>query len=157
MNVVLLSEIAVITKNAQASGKTVIATNGCFDILHVGHLRYLQKSKAMGDLLVVGVNSDSSVKQLKGKDRPINSEDDRAELLAALEPVDYVVIFDELDASNFLREVKPDIYTKGGDYKPTKLPEYSTIVEELGAKIEIIDLVEGKSTTATVTKLTTNG
>jgi glycerol-3-phosphate cytidylyltransferase len=152
MNVVLFSQIVSIIKNAKASGKKVIATNGCFDILHVGHLRYLQQSKALGDLLVVGVNSDTSVRSLKGKDRPINSENDRAELLAALEPVNYVVIFDELDASNFLREVKPDVYTKGGDYEPTKLPEYST-TQEIGAKIEIIDLVEGKSTTGLVARI----
>ena len=156
MNVVLLADISAIIKNAKASGKKIIATNGCFDILHLGHLHNLEASKAMGDLLVVGVNSDSSVKKLKGKDRPINSENDRAELLAALKPVDYVVIFNELDASNFLRAVQPDIYTKGGDYKPVDLPEYST-VQEIEAKIEIIDLVEGKSTTAMVSKFATNG
>ncbi len=156
MTLVLLSNISVIAKEAKASGKRIIATNGCFDILHVGHLRYLEQSKALGDLLIVGINSDSSVRKLKGKDRPINSESDRAELLAALKPVDYVVIFDELDASNFLREVKPDTYTKGGDYNPSDLPEYSA-VQEIGAKIEIIDLVEGKSTTAMVSKLATNG
>ena len=156
MNVVLLSEIAAMMKKARTSGQKIIATNGCFDILHVGHLRYLEASKALGDLLVVGINSDSSVKRLKGESRPINPEHDRAELLASLKPVDYVVIFDELDAVNFLKEVKPDVYTKGGDYNPENLPEYST-VQEIGAKIEIIDLVEGKSTTAMVSKFATNG
>jgi len=152
MTVVLLSEISSIVKNAKASAKTIVATNGCFDILHIGHLSYLSESKALGDILVVGVNSDASVRQLKGSGRPINSEQDRAELLAALKPVDYVVIFEELDASNFLREVKPDVYTKGGDYHPTELPEYST-TQEIGAKIEIINLVEGKSTSALVDRI----
>ncbi len=156
MTVVLASNISVIVKEAKAAGKKIIATNGCFDILHVGHLHYLEESKALGDLLVVGLNSDSSVKKLKGNDRPINPQNDRAELLAALKPVDYVVIFDEIDAVNFLREVKPDVYTKGGDYNPLDLPEYSA-VQEIGARIEIISLVEGKSTTAVITKLATNG
>ncbi len=156
MTLVLLHNLSVIVKEAKASGKKIIATNGCFDILHIGHLRYLEQSKALGDMLVVGINSDASVKKLKGKDRPINPENDRAELLAALKPVDYVVIFDELDAINFLREVKPDVYTKGGDYNPANLPEYA-VVQEIGARIEIIDLVEGKSTTAMLSKLATNG
>ena len=114
-------------KKLQAQGKKIVATNGCFDILHVGHLRYLEASKALGDVLVVGLNSDKSVKRLKGESRPINNQDDRAEMLLALKPVDFVVIFDEDTAEEFLKSIKPSIYTKGGDYSPSELekwPEY---------------------------------
>ncbi len=134
------------------TGQKVVATNGCFDVLHVGHLRYLKESKKLGDLLVVGLNSDKSVKALKGESRPINSESDRAELLSALEPVDYVVIFDEIDASNFLKVVKPSIYSKGGDYQAENLPEYPTALE-LGTKIVFVDLIPGKSSSNTIDKL----
>lgn len=143
-NIISANQVAELGSSLRAQGKTIVATNGCFDILHIGHLRYLEASKKFGDVLVVGINSDASVKQLKGSDRPINPEQDRAELLAALKPVDYVVIFNEHNANNFLRELKPHVYTKGGDYKPEALPEYST-VQEIKAKIEIIELVEGKS------------
>ncbi len=152
MSVVKFNEIGAIVQREKALGKRVVATNGCFDILHVGHAKYLEQSKALGDLLIVGLNSDKSVRKLKGEGRPINPEEDRAELLAALKAVDYVVIFDEQDACAFLKEVKPNIYTKGGDYKPNSLPEYNT-TQEIGAKIEIIDLVAGKSTTSIVSKI----
>jgi glycerol-3-phosphate cytidylyltransferase len=140
---------------ARQSGQRIVATNGCFDILHIGHLRYLEESKNLGDILVVGLNSDSSVKALKGPSRPINNQLDRAELLVGLKPVDFVIIFEEENACNFLKKVKPDIYTKGGDYKPDELkkwPEYKT-AQDLGCKIEIISLIEGKSSTQTITKI----
>lgn len=145
-------EINKIITAAKAQGKTIVATNGCFDILHRGHLEYLEQSKALGDILVVGLNSDSSVKKLKGTSRPINSEEDRARLLAGLKPVDYVVIFDDIDASNFLRSIKPDIYTKGSDYQTKSLPEYNAI-QEIGAKIKLIALVEGQSSSAIINKM----
>lgn len=135
--------------------KKIIATNGCFDILHVGHLRYLGASKKLGDHLVVGLNSDSSVKELKGESRPINSQEDRKEMLLGLEVVDEVIIFDETTACEFLKKVKPDIYTKGGDYSPEEVknwPEYKT-AQELGCKIELIDFVDGKSSTKIIEKL----
>lgn len=138
--------------NEKHPGAKVVATNGCFDVLHVGHLRYLKESKKLADLLVVGLNSDESVKALKGESRPINSELDRAELVAALEPVDYVVIFDEIDACNFLKAVKPSIYSKGGDYQAENLPEYPTALE-LGTKIVFVDLIPGKSSSNTIDKL----
>lgn len=133
----------------------IVATNGCFDILHVGHLRYLLESKKLGDILVVGLNADASVKRLKGSSRPINNELDRAELLAALEPVDYVVIFEEDTAAEFLKNLKPHIYTKGGDYSPEELekwPEYQ-IAKEIDCKIELINFVDGKSSTNLINKL----
>lgn len=105
------------------SGKTVVTTNGCFDILHVGHVRYLEKTKAFGDFLIVLLNSDKSVKSIKGPSRPVNSELDRAEILSALRCVDYVVLFDEDSPKNLLDEMKPDVYTKGADYTMETLPE----------------------------------
>jgi len=149
------NEILNQIERARQAGQRIIATNGCFDILHIGHLRYLEKSKKLGDLLVVGINSDLSVKALKGPSRPINNQADRAELLLGLKPVDFVIIFEETDACNFLKQVKPDVYTKGGDYSPDELknwPEYKT-AQLLGCKIEIISLIEGKSSTQTINKI----
>lgn len=147
--------IRAILQQAKKSGKTIVATNGCFDLLHVGHLRNLEASKNLGDILVVGLNSDTSVQALKGSGRPINNESDRAELLLGLKPVDHVVIFDELNACTFLKLVEPDIYTKGGDYTSSDLqkwPEYR-IAQELNCRIEIIKLVEGKSSTKLIANL----
>ena len=98
------------------AGKTIVFTNGCFDILHVGHVRYLAAAKRLGDILVVGLNSDASVRELKGIGRPLNSQDDRAEVMAALEVVDHVIIFAEKRVSHLLREMRPQVYAKGGDY-----------------------------------------
>ena len=97
-------------------GKTIVFTNGCFDILHAGHVRYLAAAKRLGDILVVGLNGDLSVRELKGDGRPLNSQDDRAEVMAALEAVDYVIIFGEKRVDHLLREVRPRVYAKGGDY-----------------------------------------
>lgn len=137
--------IAIISK-LKATGKKVIATNGCFDILHKGHLDYLLTAKEQGDILVVGINSDESVRKLKGPQRPVNSETDRASLVAALECVDYTFIFGEQTASTFLSELKPDIYVKGGDYTLENLPEANTI-EQIGAQVLFVPLTKGKSTT----------
>jgi D-glycero-beta-D-manno-heptose 1-phosphate adenylyltransferase len=129
-------------------GQTIVFTNGCFDILHTGHVRYLSAAKQLGDILVVGLNGDASVRELKGEGRPLNSEEDRAEVMAALEAVDYVVIFGEKRADTLLRQVRPQIYVKGGDYTVTSLDrDEVTARREIGAKIEILPLVPGKSTT----------
>lgn len=155
MRVINLDEAAKLSAKLKSAGRKISATNGCFDVLHLGHLKYLEKSKELADVLIVGVNADQSVKQLKGNSRPIHSEQDRAELLAGLKPVDYVVIFPELDACNFLEAVKPDFYTKGGDYTPEALekwPEYST-ASKLGCKIVLVDFIEGKSSTKILEKL----
>ncbi|MBM7623009.1 D-glycero-beta-D-manno-heptose 1-phosphate adenylyltransferase [Sporohalobacter salinus] len=130
----------------------IVFTNGCFDILHVGHVRYLQEAKAKGDLLVVGINSDESVRQLKGKKRPIVPEMERAEMLAALEMIDYVIIFTELTAKNIISELKPDIYVKGGDYKVNELPE-AEVVAEYEGRIELVKEVRGASTTNIVAEI----
>ena len=145
-------DIGEIIKTLKAKGKKVVATNGCFDILHVGHVRYLQKSKSFGDILVVGLNSDISVKILKGETRPINPQEDRAEVLCALACVDYVVMFDEKSPVDLLDLIKPDIYTKGGDYTLETLPEADVILKNNG-KVEFIDFVEGKSTTKIIDKI----
>ena len=134
------------------AGKTVVTTNGCYDILHVGHVRYLEKTKTFGDYLIVLLNSDKSVKSIKGPSRPVNNEMDRAEILSALRCVDYVVLFDEDSPRNLLDEMKPDVYTKGADYTMETLPE-ADIMKKNGTRVEFIDFVEGKSTTKTIEKM----
>ncbi len=133
-------------------GKTVVTTNGCFDILHVGHVRYLQKTKTFADYCVVMLNSDKSVRSIKGPTRPVNNENDRAEILCALECVDYVVLFDEDSPQNLIAEIKPNVHTKGADYTVETLPEAKTIMEN-GGRIEFISFVEGKSTTSIIEKM----
>lgn len=134
------------------SGKTVVCTNGCFDILHVGHVRYLEATKAFADFSIVLLNSDKSVKSIKGPTRPINNENDRAELLSALKCVDYVVLFDEDSPRNLLDEIKPYVYTKGADYTMETLPE-ADIMRKNGTRVEFIKFVEGKSTTNVIRKV----
>ena len=146
------TEIIEIVRQGQAEGKTFAATNGCFDILHVGHVRYLQKTKALADYSIVMLNSDKSVKMIKGEDRPINNEQDRAELLSALSCVDYVVLFEEKSPAKLLGDIKPDIYTKGADYTLETLPEREVILEN-NIKVEFIDFVQGKSTTNVINKI----
>jgi len=127
--------------------KTWVVTNGCFDLLHVGHVRYLQKARDLGDALLVGINDDAGVRELKGPERPLNPASERAEVLAALECVNAVCIFPGARAVEFLQRARPDIYAKGGDYTVASLyaPERS-VLEAAGARIEILALVEGKST-----------
>ena len=144
--------IAEFVRNLQKSGKTVVATNGCFDILHVGHVRYLQKTKSFGDYLIVLLNSDKSVKAIKGDDRPVNNELDRAEVLCALNCVDFVVLFDETSPAELLDEIKSDVYTKGADYTMETLPERDIMIKN-GTKVEFIEFVQGKSTTNIINKI----
>ncbi len=144
-----LEELLKVLRNNK---KVIVATNGCFDILHVGHVRYLKKSKSFGDVLIVGLNSDKSVRSIKGEGRPINPEDDRAEVLCALESVDYVVLFDEDSPKDLLEIIKPNVYTKGADYTLKTLPEADVILRNNGW-VEFIDFVEGKSTTKIIDKI----
>lgn len=137
---------------AEKSDKKIVFTNGCFDILHVGHIRYLKQASELGDLLVVGLNSDESVKRLKGFDRPVNSEKDRAEMLSALGFVDYVVVFEEDTPYNLIKAIQPDVLVKGGDYKPEDVVGRD-IVESRGGKVQILPFVEGKSTTSIINKI----
>lgn len=146
------NELDALIKKIKSEGKTIVTTNGCFDILHVGHVRYLEKTKTYGDVLIVALNSDKSVKSIKGENRPINNENDRAEVLCALKSVDYVVLFDEDSPIELLLKMKPDVYTKGADYTIESLPEAKDILAT-GARIEFISFVEGKSTTSIIEKM----
>ncbi|MCG9126574.1 D-glycero-beta-D-manno-heptose 1-phosphate adenylyltransferase [Candidatus Poribacteria bacterium] len=141
-----LKELTTHLDDIKKQGNVVVTTNGCFDVLHLGHLRYLQAAKKLGDILVVAVNSDESVRQLKGQNRPLVPQDERAEMLAGLECVDYVVIFPELTPIKLLSKLKPNIHVKGGDYKLEQLVERD-VVEENGGRVVVGINVPGKSTT----------
>lgn len=145
-------DIRALIDTIHHAGKTVVTTNGCFDILHVGHVRYLEKTKSFADYCIVLLNSDKSVKRIKGPSRPINNENDRAEILSALRCVDYVVLFDEDSPKNLLDEMKPDVYTKGADYNMETLPEADIMIKNK-TRVEFIDFVQGKSTTNTIEKM----
>jgi rfaE bifunctional protein nucleotidyltransferase chain/domain len=153
MGVLITQEnIINLVKDGQKQGKTFVATNGCFDILHVGHVRYLQKTKEYADYLIVMLNSDISVKSIKGEDRPINNELDRAEILNALSCVDFVVLFNEKSPAKLLEDIKPDVYTKGADYTLETLPERDIVLRN-NIKVEFIEFVQGKSTTNVINKI----
>lgn len=138
----------------RAKGKKLAVTNGCFDLLHLGHVTYLENARNLGDALLIGVNGDSSVRQLKGESRPVNSEGDRGAVLAALESVDGICIFEDKTATRFLAAAQPDIYVKGGDYTLETLnQDERKAVESGGGKIVIIPFVPGKSTTAILEKI----
>lgn len=138
-----------------AQGKKVVFTNGCFDILHAGHVRYLSKARELGDYLVVGLNSDASVKRLKGPERPINHENDRAEVLAGLWAVDGVVIFDEPTAEPLVQLFQPQVYVKGGDYEVKSLPE-AQLVAGYGGETVLIAEVPGRSSSKVIEKIRQN-
>ena len=132
--------------------KRIVFTNGCFDILHVGHIRYMQEAAKLGDVLVVGLNSDESVRRLKGTERPINNQNDRAEMLAALEFVDYVVIFEEDTPYGLIKKIQPDVLVKGGDYNPNNVVG-KDLVEARGGELRLLNFVEGKSTTNIINRI----
>ena len=141
-----LNDIKTELSEYRNSPKRIVFTNGCFDIIHVGHISYLSEAKSLGDVLIVGLNGDESVKRLKGEGRPIVRGKDRACVLANLKPVDYVVIFDEDTPYELIKEIKPDVLVKGGDYEG-KTVVGTDIVEDSGGKVVLINFVEGKSTT----------
>ena len=147
-------EVRALRDRLEAQGKKLVFTNGCFDLLHVGHVRYLRQARALGDALVVALNSDASVRALKGPTRPVNTEQDRAEIMRALSFVDAVVVFHEERVTKLIHLIKPHIYTKGGDYTAETLnPEERGALEAERVKIEILPLVAGKSTTATLQRV----
>ena len=150
----LLSREALETKLAEwrSAGETIVFTNGCFDILHRGHVEYLAQAADLGDKLIVGLNTDASVKRLKGESRPVNDEKSRALLLSALQFVDAVVFFDEDTPYELIKQVQPDILVKGNDYKPEEIVGYD-IVTAKGGKVLTIDLVEGFSTTNIISRM----
>jgi rfaE bifunctional protein nucleotidyltransferase chain/domain len=145
----ILPESAAANLRERYAPEQIVFTNGCFDILHVGHVRYLEAAKELGGRLVIGLNSDQSVQGLKGAGRPFNNEADRAEVLAALAAVDHVIIFNEPRVTALLKKLRPHIYAKGGDYTIDSLnPEELASLREVGAQIKLLPLVPGKSTTA---------
>ena len=141
-------EIDRVVKRAKEHGQRVVFTNGCFDILHVGHVKYLQEAKSFGDILIVGLNSDASVRELKGPTRPVNAEDDRAYILAALDAVDYVVKFSDDTPHDLIKMIAPDVLVKGGDYEGKKV-----VGTEFAKTLKLVDFVDGKSTTKTIEKI----
>jgi rfaE bifunctional protein nucleotidyltransferase chain/domain len=152
--IVDLSALSERMEQARAHNKRTVLTNGCFDLLHVGHVRYLQEAATLGDFLVVAVNGDESVRALKGESRPINSAEDRAEVVAALESVDFVTIFPELRATRVIEAVKPAVYVKGGDYELETLnPDEVAALKRVGAEIRTLPLIPGKSTSALLKRL----
>ena len=145
--VVPIEQVEGRMKQLRDGGKTIVATNGCFDLLHLGHVYYLQAARARGDILVVGINGDESVRQLKGRGRPLNNARARAEVLAALECVDLVTVFPEMRATRFIEAARPAVYVKGGDYdRETLNAEERAALEKIGAKIDIIPFLKGYST-----------
>lgn len=148
----LRQELKPIVQNLRNQELRIIFTNGCFDILHLGHVRYLREAKKLGDILIVGVNSDDSVRALKGSPRPYVSEMERAEILASLECVNYVTLFPELRPDELIRIIKPDIHVKGGDYKVSQLPE-KKLVESFGGKVVVIPPIAGRSTTNIIERI----
>ncbi|MDB6071475.1 MAG: Phosphoribosylglycinamide formyltransferase [Verrucomicrobiales bacterium] len=154
MPVLTAAEAAAWRQNLAASGRRVVFTSGCFDILHAGHVRYLAQAKGLGDALLVALNSDSSVRQIKGPARPVNSEDDRAEVLLGLESVDAIVIFDEPRTTGLIETIQPQIFAKGGDYTLDSLnPEELAALRSIGAEIHILPELKGRSTTATLARM----
>ncbi len=152
--IVELEELSDRCEELRSAGKRIVATNGCFDLLHVGHVRYLQAARALGDLLVVGLNGDRSVHELKGAGRPITTQTDRAEILAALECVDLVTVFPEIRATKFLAAVRPSVYVKGGDYTSGTLDkEERTILKEIEAAIRLIPFEMGYSTSGLIEQI----
>lgn len=149
-------ELNKVVMQLQEQGQRIVFTNGCFDIIHAGHVRYLSEARSLGDFLVVGLNSDASVKRLKGPERPINHELDRAEVLAGLWAVDAIVIFDESTAESLVEYFKPQIYVKGGDYELKNLPE-AKLVETYGGKTVLIPEVPGRSSSKVIEQIRKRG
>ena len=147
-----LEYIKNIAEKAKKENKKIVFTNGCFDIIHSGHCFYLTEAKKLGDILIVGLNTDASVKRLKGETRPVNNEDDRAIVLSCLKPVDYVVLFDEDTPFNLIRNIIPNVLVKGGDYTIDNIVG-ADIVLENGGEVKVIPFVEGKSTTKIIEKI----
>lgn len=139
--------LAAVANEMREQGRKLVLTNGCFDLLHVGHVRYLKSARALGDALAVAINGDASVRALKGEGRPLNGDTDRAEVIAALECVDHVIVFPEVRATQLLERVRPAIYVKGGDYTAETLnPEERAALERAGAEIRILPFEKGHST-----------
>lgn len=147
-----LEEIRAIAVSARTNGKKVAFTNGCFDLLHPGHVHVLRAARACADLLIVGINSDQSVKHIKGPTRPVLPESDRCELLGAMEMVDFVVLFNEPDPQNLISAIRPDVLVKGGDWNTDKIIG-ADIVEEAGGRVVVVPYIKGFSTTEIIERI----
>ena len=148
----LLKDNIEIINRIKDERKKIVFTNGCFDILHVGHVRYLAQAKKLGDFLIIGLNSDSSVKELKGEDRPINSFEDRATLLSAIKSVDLVIMFEEQTPENLIKDIVPDILVKGGDYNIEDIVGYQTVIQN-GGQVKTLSFYDGYSSTNYINKI----
>ena len=148
----LLKDNIEIINRIKAERKNIVFTNGCFDLLHVGHIRYLAQAKELGDFLIIGLNSDSSVKELKGEDRPINSFEDRATLLSAIKSVDLVIMFEEQTPENLIKDIVPDILVKGGDYNIEDIVGYQTVMQN-GGQVKTLSFYDGYSSTNYINKI----
>lgn len=148
----LLKDNIEIINRIKDQRKKIVFTNGCFDLLHVGHIRYLAQAKKLGDFLIIGLNSDSSVKELKGEDRPINSFEDRATLLSAIESVDLVIMFEEQTPENLIKDIVPDILVKGGDYNIEDIVGYQTVMQN-GGQVKTLSFYDGYSSTNYINKI----
>ena len=148
----LLKDNQKIIKNIKHKRKKIVFTNGCFDLLHVGHIRYLNQAKKLGDFLIIGLNSDRSVKKLKGKDRPINSFEDRATLLSALNSVDLVIKFEEQTPENLIKDIVPDVLVKGGDYNIEDIVGYQDVIQN-GGQVKTLSFYDGYSSTNYINKI----
>ena len=151
MKFLLKNNYSTINK-IKSEGKKIVFTNGCFDFLHVGHIKYLSQAKDLGDILIIGLNSDKSVKKLKGNNRPINSFEDRAKLLAALKSVDLVIMFEEQTPENLIKEIIPDVLVKGGDYNIEDIVGYQTVIDN-GGQVKTLSFYEGYSSTNYIDKI----
>jgi len=147
-----LDELAALAAQARQNGKSVVFTNGCFDILHRGHVHVLRQAKAAGDLLIVALNSDRSVQEIKGAKRPVLPETDRIELIGAMEMVDYIIIFDEPDPSKLIAAIKPNVLAKGGDWSAAKIIG-ADVVEQAGGRVVVIPYLQGFSTSEIIERI----
>tara|TARA_B000000609_G_C24170560_1_gene350038 strand:+ start:1162 stop:1626 length:465 start_codon:yes stop_codon:yes gene_type:complete len=151
MKFLLKNNYSIINK-IKSEEKKIVFTNGCFDLLHVGHIKYLSQAKDLGDILIIGLNSDKSVKKLKGNNRPINSFEDRAKLLAALKSVDLVIMFEEQTPENLIKEIIPDVLVKGGDYDIEEIVGYQTVIDN-GGQVKTLSFYDGYSSTNYIDKI----
>ncbi|RJP29214.1 MAG: D-glycero-beta-D-manno-heptose 1-phosphate adenylyltransferase [Candidatus Omnitrophota bacterium] len=147
-----VSELKSILRKIKSCGQTIVFTNGCFDIIHYGHVKYLQEAKKLGDILVVGINTDSSVKKIKGPDRPVNNQKDRVGVISGLESVDFVVTFSEKTPANLIKALKPDFLVKGADWS-TKNIVGADFIKSYGGRVRTIKLLPGRSTSQIINKI----
>ncbi len=152
MNIVPFSKVRALASSLRAKKKRIVFTNGCFDIIHAGHIKYLSKAKALGDILIVGINSDSSVKKIKGPSRPVVRQGDRAAIVAALKPVDYVSIFNDTTPIKLIKAIKPDVLVKGADWRLNSIVG-GDFVTSYGGKVRAVSLAKGRSTSNLIRKI----